>query len=331
MLAELGGALAFVAIGTVVLFVGAELLVVGAERIGRGLGLRAALVGVTLIAFVTTAPELFVAAIGALTVDPDAGLGTVLGSNIANIGLVLGVAAIIKPLEISDRAFRRDVPVVVVAALLCYGLAAWNGQLGRFDGVVMLVVLAGFTALIYRAAAEQHRPNTGRDGDSRDRPSTAGDARFPGSTSSITPRDVGFVVGGLVLLVIGSRWLVAGGTDLLSAMGVSPLVIGLTVLALGTSLPELAASVIGAVRGQTAFAIGNVLGSNVYNLLAVLGIVAIVVPIPVATSTLWFEFPAMVAFTVLLVGMLAHGRRLSRLDGVVLLVAYVIFVYLLFP
>ena len=331
MLGETGGAIVFVFLGTVVLFVGAELLVIGAERIGRGLGLRAALVGVTLVAFVTTTPELFVAAVGALTVDPDAGLGTVLGSNIANIGLVLGVAAIVKPLEITDRAFRRDVPVVLVAAFLCYGLAAWNGQLGRFDGAVMLAVLAVFTAVVYRAAAEQHQASDASTDGPRDRPPNPDEGEPSRSTPGLSARDVTLVFGGLLLLVIGSRWLVAGGTDLLSAMGVSPLVIGLTVLALGTSLPELAASVIGAARGQSAFAVGNVLGSNVYNLLAVLGIVAIVVPIPVATSTLWFEFPAMVAFSVLLVGLLARGRRLSRLDGVILLVAYVVFVYLLFP
>jgi len=144
-------------------------------------------------------------------------------------------------------------------------------------------------------------------------------------------RDIALVVGGLVALVVGSRWLVAGGTSLLSALGVSDLIIGLTVLALGTSLPELAASVVGAVRGKTAFAVGNVVGSNIYNVLAVLGVVALITPIEVRPSTLRFELPIMVAFTVALVGLMAYGRRLTRVDGAILIVGYVGFIFLLVP
>ncbi|MGM0389073.1 MAG: calcium/sodium antiporter [Natrinema limicola] len=304
--------------GIVALYGGAELLVAGAGRLALGIGLHAATVGVTVIAFATTAPELFVSAIGALRVSSDIGLGTIVGSNIANIGLVLGVATLIKPLQISDQVIRRHVPVMVLAALLLVALGA-NGRVGRLEGVLLLVVLAGFTAMILHYANAESAPMI-------DEPDAS-------AASGVSARawDGALVIGGLVVLVIGSRWLVAGGTGLLSALGVSDLVIGLTVLALGTSLPELAASVVGAIRGHESFAVGNVVGSNIYNILAVLGIVALITPIEIEPATLRFELPIMVAFTVLLVGLMGYRRQLTRLDGVILVGSYVGFIALLVP
>jgi len=302
--------------GIVALYGGAELLVAGAGRLALGIGLRAATVGVTVIAFATTAPELFVSAIGAVRVSSDIGLGTIVGSNIANIGLVLGVATLIKPLQISDQVIRRHVPVMVLAALLLVALGA-NGRLGRLEGVLLLVVLAGFTAMILHYANAESAPMV-------DEPDAA-------AASGVSVRDGALVIGGLIMLVIGSRWLVAGGTGLLSALGVSDLVIGLTVLALGTSLPELAASVVGAIRGHESFAVGNVVGSNIYNILAVLGVVALITPIEIDPATLRFELPIMIAFTVLLVGLMGYRRQLTRLDGVILVGSYVGFIALLVP
>ncbi|RZH66742.1 calcium/sodium antiporter [Natrinema altunense] len=306
--------LLLLAAGIVALYGGAELLVAGAGRLALGIGLRAATVGVTVIAFATTAPELFVSTIGALNVSTDIGLGAVVGSNVANIGLVLGVAALIKPLPIADQVMRRHVPTMVLAAILLVGLGA-NGRIGRLEGVVFLLVLAGFTAFLLYYVNADPMPSTDD----------------PDAGSGVSLRDVALVIGGLLALVVGSRWLVAGGTGLLSALGVSDLVIGLTVLALGTSLPELAASVVGAVRGETEFAIGNVVGSNIYNIFAVLGIVAVITPIEIEPATLRFELPIMVAFTLVLVGMMAYGRRLSRIDGAILVAGYAGFVYALVP
>ncbi|MBZ6494633.1 calcium/sodium antiporter [Natrinema longum] len=306
--------LLLVAGGIVALYAGAELLVAGAGRLALGIGLRATTVGVTVIAFATTAPELFVSTIGALNVSSDIGLGTIVGSNIANIGLVLGTAALIKPLPIAERVLRRHVPVMTLAAVLLVVLGA-NGRIGRLEGVVFLLVLAGFTAfLLYYASADP--PSVAEDHD---------------AGAGVSVRDVALVVGGLIVLVVGSRWLVDGGTGLLSALGVSDLVIGLTVLALGTSLPELAASVVGAIRGQAEFAVGNVVGSNIYNIVAVLGIVALITPIEIQPATLRFELPIMVAFTLLLVGMMGYGRRLTRIDGAILVVGYAGFLFLLVP
>ncbi|MFC6717395.1 calcium/sodium antiporter [Natrialbaceae archaeon GCM10025810] len=300
--------------GVVALYAGAELLVAGAGRLAIGFGLRTATVGVTVIAFATTAPELFVSTIGAIDVSTDIGLGAVVGSNVANIGLVLGVSALITPLTITEIAMKRHVPFMVLAAVLLVGLGL-DGAIGRLDGAILLLVLAGFTAyLLYYVNADP-----------------APSVDHPDAGNGITIRDVGLVIGGLLALVIGSRWLVSGGTGLLSELGFSDLFIGLTVLAVGTSLPELAASVVGAIRGETAFAVGNVVGSNIYNVLAVLGIVALITPISISSSTLRFELPVMIAFTVVLVAMMGYGGRLSRPDGAALVVGYVAFVYGLLP
>ncbi|EMA38575.1 calcium/sodium antiporter [Halobiforma nitratireducens] len=300
--------------GVVALYAGAELLVAGAGQLALGIGLRAATVGVTVIAFATTAPELFVSTIGALEVSTDVGLGAILGSNVANIGLVLGVAALIRPLSVDEAVMRRHVPFMVLAAFLLLAVGA-NGRIGRLEGAIFLLVLTAFTGYLIHWANVDPAP----------------EVDDPDAGQGIVVKDVALVIGGLIALVVGSRWLVSGGTGLLSALGFSDLFIGLTVLALGTSLPELAASVIGAVRDETGFAIGNVVGSNIYNILAVLGIVALITPIEIAPSTLRFELPALVVFTLVLVAMMWYGRRLSRLDGAVLVLGYGAFIYLLVP
>ncbi len=301
--------------GIVLLYAGAELLVKGASDLALAVGLKASTVGVTVIAFATTAPELFVSLLGAVTVSTDVGLGTILGSNIANIGLVLGVSALIRPLDVSDTVFERHVPFMVLAAVLLVALG-WNGRIGRPAGLLLLGVLVAFTVVIMRRI---RRTQSGI--------STAERAEMPDASL----RDVAAVVGGIVALVLGSRWLIDGGESLLSAAGFSDIFIGLTVLALGTSLPELAASLVAAVRGEAEFSVGNVVGSNIYNVLAVLGIVAIVRPIGVSPGVRVFEFPALIGFTALLVGLMYRDRRLSRVDGAVLIAGYGAFAYLLFP
>ncbi|ELY89308.1 calcium/sodium antiporter [Natrialba taiwanensis] len=338
------------AAGVVALYVGAELLVAGASRLALGIGIRAATVGVTVIAFATTAPELFVSTIGALNVSTDIGLGAIVGSNIANIGLVLGVSALIRPLPVGETVMRRHVPVMGLAALLLVVLGL-DGTLGRIEGIVFLLVLAGFTGYLLHNAgndpiAMDELPDDVADGEAENDDSAADatgrdtadatsatdttDATASTATASgITFRDIALVLAGLLALLVGSRWLVSGGTDLLSALGFSDLFIGLTVLALGTSLPELAASVVGAIRDEAGFAIGNVVGSNIYNILAVLGVVAVITPIDIAPGTLRFEFPFLVAVTVMVVGLMAYGRRLTRRDGVALIAGYGVFIALL--
>ncbi|SFS68714.1 calcium/sodium antiporter [Halostagnicola kamekurae] len=304
--------IALLVVGIVALYAGAELLVAGAGRLALGVGLRAATVGVTVIAFATTAPELFVAITGVFDVSTDIGLGTVLGSNVANIGLVLGVSALIKPLSVSEVAMKRHVPFMVLAAVLLVGIGL-DGVIGRLEGALLIAVLAGFTVYLVHTTNADQTPAVDE----------------PGAGDGIALKDVALVLVGLITLVVGSQWLIEGGTELLFAFGFSELFIGLTVLAIGTSLPELAASAIGAARGETEFAIGNVVGSNIYNVLAVLGIVALITPIQIATSTIQFEFPALIVFTLVLVAMMSYGRKLTRLDGFVLVAGYAGFIYFL--
>jgi cation:H+ antiporter len=301
--------------GAALLYAGAELLVAGASDLALAVGLKASTVGVTVVAFATTAPELFVSLLGAITVSTDTGLGAIVGSNIANIGLVLGISAIIRPLDVSDTVFRRHVPFMVLAALLLVGLG-WDGRIGLVDGVVLLAALVAFTVTVLRNVQQNQSAISDEQRDAMP------DAR---------PRDVAAVVGGIVALVLGSRWLIDGGESLLSAAGFSDIFIGLTVLALGTSLPELAASVVAAARGEAEFSVGNVVGPNIYNVLAVIGIVAVVTPIGVSPGVRGFEFPALLAFTAVVVGLMAYGERISRVDGAVLTVGYGLFVYLLLP
>ena len=307
--------LVLLAAGVGLLYLGAELLVAGARDLALAIGLKASTVGVTVVAFATTAPELFVAVLGALTVSTDIGLGAIVGSNIANVGLVLGVAALIRPLQVSDTVLERHVPFMLLAAFLLVALG-WDGRIGPREGVVLLVALVGFTLVVLRRI---QRTQAGITAVERE------------GMPDANPRDVAAVVGGIAALVLGSRWLIEGGRELLAAAGFTDLFIGLTVLAIGTSLPELAASVVAAVRDEASFSVGNVVGSNIYNVLAVIGILALVAPIEVSAGVRAFEFPALIGFTVLLVGLMYRGRRLSRLDGGILVVAYAGFIYVLIP
>jgi len=303
----------FLVAGIVLLGGGAEALVRGASRLALGFGLRAATVGVTVIAFATTAPELFVALLGAVTVSTDVGLGTIVGSNLSNLGLVLGVAALIRPLEVSETVLRWHVPFTVGAALLLVAVGA-DGAVSPVDGGILLAALAGFTLVVFRRIRLTQASLA---------PDALDDAPDPGL------QEVALVGGGLFALLAGSRWLINGGRGLLAAAGVPDLVIGLTVLALGTSLPELAASVVAALRSEASFSVGNVVGSNVYNVLAVIGVLPFVSPVSVSTGVRRFEFPALVVVTLLSVGLMWRGGRLSRVDGAVLLAAYAAFIGLL--
>lgn len=299
--------------GVVLLWAGAEALVRGAGRLALGFGLRASTVGVTVIAFATTAPELFVSLLGAVTVSTDIGLGAIIGSNVANLGLVLGIAALIRPLDVSETVLRWHVPFMMAAAVLLVALGA-DGVIGTVDGGVLLAVLAGFTLVVLRRIQLTQASLA---------PDALDGAPQPGV------REVALVGGGLVALLAGSRWLITGGRGLLMAAGVPDLMIGLTVLALGTSLPELAASVVAAAREKTSFSVGNVVGSNVYNVLAVIGVLALVTPVSVSAGVRRFEFPALIAVTLLSVGLMWHGERLSRVDGAALLTTYAAFIILL--
>jgi len=304
-------------VGLVLLVVGGELLVRGGSGLGRTLGLSPLIVGLTIVAFATSAPELAVSLDATLSGAPGLAVGNVVGSNIVNILLVLGLAAVVLPVAVRSQLVRIDVPVMVALSVLLLVLAL-DGSVGRLEGgllVALLVVYVTWIVVVGRRAGV-------------DDPS-------PQAAPPVAPRplvDVVLVVVGVALLVLGARLLVAAATDVAAAFGVSDLVIGLTVVAVGTSLPELATSIIAALRGERELAIGNVVGSNIFNITAVMGLTAAIAPggVPVQAAALRFDLPVMVAVAVALVPVVFTGFTIARWEAGVFLAYYVAYVaYLL--
>lgn len=297
--------------GLVALVCGAELLVRGASRLAVSFGVSPLVVGLTVVAFGTSAPEAAVSVQSAFAGSSDIGLGNVVGSNILNVLLVLGLSAAIMPLVVSAQLVRRDVPVMVGVSVLLL-LLALNGAIGRLDGALLLAGLALYTGY------SVHRSR--RYGGGEDEASGAGTA----SGRSKILQAV-YVVAGLGLLVLGARWLVDGAVTVAEALGLSELIVGLTVVALGTSLPEVATSVVAAARGSRDIAVGNIVGSCIFNILFVLGLAGLVAPdgISVSRAALGFDLPVMIATAVACLPIFFTGWRVARWEGFLFLGYYV--------
>ena len=299
-----------VAAGLVALFFGGDWLVRGAVAIAKRLGLAPLLIGLTVVGFGTSTPELLVSVDAALRGVPDIAIGNVVGSNIANVLLILGLTAVIWPITVSGATLRRDCAVMVAAAVVLLPLFAM-GEMGRLAGLGLVAALA-----LYLGWAYLH----------------PGDAEPPEEVTVQAPpqplwKPVGWVVLGLVALMLGARWLVDGAVTIARGYGISEAFIGLTIVAVGTSLPELATSLMAAFRRHSEIALGNVVGSNIFNIFGILGITAIVSPIPVAGRFLSFDLPVMIGVSVVLAALLLLLRpTLGRITGVALLAAYVAYV-----
>ncbi len=296
--------------GMALLVAAAHALVRGAAALALRLGLTPLVVGLTVVAFGTSAPELVVSVQAALAGAGGIAIGNVVGSNTANVGLILAVAVLVRPIAADPVLLRRDLPtIVVVTAIAAVALA--DGRVGRAEGAALVLGLAAYVAWSVRAAR-------------RELAATAVDRPI------VTPagpawRDAVFVVGGLAGLVVGADLFVGGAVALAEAAGVSDAVIGLTVVAVGTSLPELATSVVASVRGEGEIAVGNVVGSNLFNLLGVLGVGALARPL-VAPGLQTADLVVMAAFTAVLVPMLLTGRRLVRTEAAVLAAGYGLYI-----
>ena len=305
--------------GLIGLVAGAESLVRGAARLAARTGMSSVVIGLTVVAFGTSAPELAVSIGDTLRGGPQAGsiaIGNVIGSNIANILLVLGTAAAVGgALFVAQRIVRLDVPIMIGASVLVF-LFVLNEELGRLEGVVLLLALTAYLTWTVRSATRGSAPDVVTEYDEAlDHDSLAKASVFA---------DIGFLILGLGLLVFGSQALVSSASDIAADLGVSDLVIGLTVVAIGTSLPEVATSVLAAFRGQRDLAVGNAIGSNLFNLLAVLGVTAVISPnaIPVAASAVQVDIPVMIAVAVACLPIFANGYVLNRWEGIVFLLAY---------
>ena len=305
--------------GFVLLFGGGEVLVRGAVTISRRLGLSPLLIGMTVVAGATSAPELVVSVDAALGGSPDIALGNVVGSNIANILAVVGISALITPIVVQPKAIRRDA-AAMFAAVLALALVTVTGEVGRVAGVAFLVALIAYLAWSYHLELSDEPPPSAerhaREGEEFGSAKTMWRAAFQ-------------LVGGLGALVVGSRLLVTGATGIARDFGISEAVIGLTMVAIGTSLPEIATSVIAAVRKHPDVAVGNVLGSNLFNALAIIGITALVQPIAVAEQMARVDVWVMVGTSAVMVLLLLRGR-INRIVGAVLLAVYAAYVALLF-
>lgn len=298
--------------GLTLLIVGAELLVRGSARIAIAFGLSPLVIGLTIVAFATSSPELAVSAVSALGGQADIALGNVIGSTIANILLILGLSALVVPLVVRSQLVRFDVPVMIGAAVVVF-LLGLDGVLGTLDAVLLTTgVIAYVVYLIRSSRAESADVVAEFDAEYGDGPRTLG-------------RDALAVVAGIGMLVVGSRLLLGAAVTVAEALGISELVIGLTLIAVGTSLPEIATSILAVARGQRDIAVGNAVGSNVFNLLAVLGVTGIVAPggIPVARGALDFDIPVMIAVTVACLPIFFTGHLIARWEGALFLGYYV--------
>ncbi len=308
-------------VGIVGLVAGAEGLVRGAARLAARTGMSSVVIGLTVVAFGTSAPELAVSVGDVLRGGDEAGaiaLGNVIGSNIANILLALGVSAAIGgSLVVAHRIIRIDIPIMIGASVLVL-LMALDEKLSRVEGLILVGALAIY--LVWTVTAARRQPGSVSDIDSVVDPETLQ------NVSAWT--DLGFLAGGLLLLVAGSQALVSAATDIATELGVSDLVIGLTVVAIGTSLPEVATSVLAALRGERDLAVGNAIGSNLFNLLAVLGVTASVAPnaIPIAQSAIQVDFPVMIVVAVACLPIFANGHVLMRWEGAMFFAFYVAYI-----
>ncbi|MFP5257170.1 MAG: calcium/sodium antiporter [Acidimicrobiia bacterium] len=299
---------------------GADLLVKGAASIATRLGIAPVIVGLTVVAFGTSAPELAVSVGAALGGETDVALGNVVGSNIANVLLILGASAAIGGLVVTLRIIRLDIPLVLFASFAML-LLALDGSIGRLDGGLLFAGVVAYTVWLIRAARSE------RSGAEASVDDTLGELEEAVVDRSV-PVLLGLVAVGLAVLVLGSQLLVGSATDIAEHFGVSELVIGLTVVSVGTSLPELATSVMAVRRGERDIAVGNVVGSNLFNLLSVLGLTGLVAPdgIPVSDAALRLDVPVMIAASLALVPIIWNGFEIRRWEGALLLAFYLAYV-----
>jgi cation:H+ antiporter len=322
----------WLAIGLALLTLGAEWLVRGASTLALAARISPLVVGLTVVAFGTSAPELFVTVSAIIQGEEGIALGNVVGSNIFNVLFILAISAMIVPLSVAPQLLRVDLPVMIGASTIA-GLLAIDGGIGRYEGIAFLIALACYTsASIWisrrskRIAAEAPAP-------------TFAETAKPGSPEALDPGHptllrtslhIGLVIVGLALLVAGSRLFTEGAVEIARNLGVSEFVIGVTLVAAGTSLPEVAASVMAAVKGERDIAVGNVVGSNIFNMLCVFGAAsAIGGDVPVPYETLTFDFILMIGACAICFPICWTGRRVSRLEGAFLFALYLAYLFAL--
>ena len=307
--------LLFVA-GLVLLIVGAEALVRGSSKLAAAIGISPLVIGLTVVAYGTSSPEMAVSVQSALAGQADIALGNVVGSNIFNVLFILGLSALIVPLAVSQQLVRLDVPLMIGISVLMLILAV-DGKVSRLDGVLLFAINVAYVVWAIRQSrkeSEQIKAEYAKE---------FGDGKNKSKWYWLI--QVLFIVVGLALLVLGSRWLVHGAVAVAQTLGVSELIIGLTIIAAGTSLPEVATSIVASVRGERDIAVGNVVGSNIFNIASVLGFASIVAPngVNVSPIAMRFDIPVMIAAAVACLPIFFTGNMIARWEGTLFLGYYV--------
>ena len=305
--------------GIVVLYFGAEWLVRGASRLAHSLGVSPIVVGLTVVSLGTSAPELVVCVVAAFQGNPGLAIGNVMGSNLANIGLILGLTSLIHPLEVKHRVVWREMPIMLLVTLILYPMV-YDGTLGLTDGLILFLVLLAYLLFVF---GSEHREETKTPNGHEESLKASG-----GATSVLRLKDIRLVVLGSLLLVAGGYCIVRSAVQVAAALGISEVVIGLTVVAVGTSLPELATSLVAAMRQEVDIAVGNIIGSNVFNLTAILGSTAVIgsatvfEKIEIQEGWRYPPLAGVVFMSLLLLPILRNGWRIHRWEGALLLTAY---------
>jgi len=308
------------------LLLGARLLVQGAARLALTLGISPIVIGLTVVAFGTGSPELAVTAGAAITGNPGLALGNVVGSNIANILMVVGFTSVIMPLTVRVRLVRWDVPVMIAVSFLLLALG-WDGNLDRLDGLIFFCGIVAYLVISIVTGRSRVPDEVARKELEQEVKAE------PVRGARALAGQIALILVGLALLVVGARALVQSSISIAEALGVSDLIIGLTVVAIGTSLPEAATSVVAAMKGEREMALGNAVGSNIFNILAVLGVAGLVSPdgVPVSNGALRFDIPVMIAVAIACLPVVFTGARISRGEGALFLgyyIAYLVYLFL---
>lgn len=301
-------------VGLITLILGGEVLVKGAVNLAYRFRVSTLVVGMTIVSFGTSTPELLVSLKAALTGHPDISIGNVVGSNIANLALVLGMTALIWPIAVVRNSIRFDWPMMMSVSILVF-LFMLDGELVNYEGAILFLALVSYTAFLLwksrkdnKAKGEDEEHNVG------------------GSIA----RDILFIGLGCVALALGADWLVEGAVEVAKGFGVSDLVISVTIVAFGTSAPELITSLLAAFRQHSDISVGNLIGSNVFNISAILGITSMVTPIPINEDVLQFDFYWVLGISFIIFPMMLINRKISRVEGGILFVLYLSYITALF-
>ncbi len=295
------------------LYIGAEMLVKGSSQTAKYLRISPLIIGVTVVAFGTSAPEMIVTSIAAIKNTSGIALGNIIGSNIANIGLVLGLSALIRPVQIDRQLIRRDIPISIIILFVFYGLSIDN-QLNYLDGSILLTLMIIFTILSIRWAKKEHRSQPPND-------------HHISEKNNSLQKPIFLSILGIILISASAYFFLYAATTIARAYNISEYFIGISMVALGTSLPELITSLVAAIRGHDDLCIANVIGSNIMNILLAIGIAAVIAPIEITQELISVQYPIMLAFGILLLPLTMIKQCFGRIIGCMLLFSYSAFIY----